>query len=207
MGLMQRGVVMESNKSLIDIEYSDESTADLRGRQSVRTTFRLSERSINALSILAAQLGIKQKSLFDHLIEDVQALRIIASASENLGPQGHRVAKTFVISRKTLENLEQVCSRFHTPRDVLVEFSIERIMPLLSKEKVKHEKRKVLLEELRTFLVQGSQLLNKAAENLGEDDFVFEKVLTMMKSVKNSCDEVESFVRRGERVEEFNGRF
>ena len=42
-------------------------TSDLRGRQSVRATFKLSEGCIEAISIVAAHLGIKQKSLFDHL--------------------------------------------------------------------------------------------------------------------------------------------
>lgn len=195
--------MVKSIKSLIDIEYSDESTADLRGRQSVRTTFKLSERSIHALSILSSQLGIKQKSLFDHLIDDMQALRVIARASEDLDPKEHRVAKTFVISRKTLENLELVCSRFHTPRDVLVEFSIERILPLISKEKEKHEKRKIMAEELRHYLARGSEILERAEETLGEEDPVFEKVLLMMKYVKNICSEVESFVKRGERMEDF----
>jgi hypothetical protein len=195
--------MVKTIKSLIDLEYSDESTADLRGRQSVRTTFKLSERSIHALSILACQLGIRQKSLFDHLIDDMQALQFIAHAAEDADPKEHRVAKTFVISRKTLENLEQVCSRFHTPRDLLVEFSIERILPLISKEKEKHEKRKFLVEELRRYLSDGSELLEKAEENLGEDDPVFEKILIMMKYVKNACSEVESFVKRGERMEDF----
>jgi hypothetical protein len=195
--------MVKTSKTLIDIEYSEESTADLRGRQSVRTTFKLSERSIHALSILACQLGIRQKSLFDHLIDDMQALRVIAHAAEDIDPKEHRVAKTFVISRKTLENLEQVCSRFHTPRDVLVEFSIERILPLISKEKEKHEKRKILVEELRQYLVSGSELLEKAEETLGEDDPVFEKILLMMKYVQNACFEVESFVKKGERMENF----
>ena len=195
--------MVKTNKTLIDIEYSDESTADLRGRQSVRTTFKRSERSIHALSILACQLGIKQKSLFDHLIDDMQALHVIARASEEVDPREHRVAKTFVISRKTLENLEQVCSRFHTPRDVLVEFSIERILPLISKEKEKHEKRKILVEELRHYLSTGSEILEKAEEILGEADPVFEKILMMMKYVKNTCSEVEMFVKRGERMEDF----
>jgi len=43
------------------------TSAELRGRQSVRATFRLSERAIDALSIVSVHLGIKQKSLFDHL--------------------------------------------------------------------------------------------------------------------------------------------
>ncbi len=195
--------MVKSIKSLIDIEYSDESTADLRGRQSVRTTFKLSERSIHALRILAGQLGIKQKSLFDHLIDDIQALHVIAQAAEEVEPKEHRVAKTFVVSRRTLENLERVCSRFHTPRDVLVEFSIERILPLLSKEKEKHEKRKALLENLQRYLVEGSELLEQAEEELGQDDPVFARILTMMRYVKNTYSEVEDFVKRGEIIEDF----
>ncbi len=195
--------MVKSIKSLIDIEYSDESTADLRSRQSVRTTFKLSERSIHALRILACQFGIKQKALFDHLIDDVQALHVIARASEDIDPKEHRVAKTFVVSRKTLENLEQVCSQFHTPRDILVEFSIERILPLLSKEKQKHEKRKALLVDLRRYLAHGGALLERAEEDLGGDDPVFDRILTMMRAVKNAHAEVESFVKRGEGMEDF----
>ncbi|MFO7496112.1 MAG: hypothetical protein R6X05_10835, partial [Desulfobacterales bacterium] len=40
---------------------------DLRGRQSVRATFKLTESCINAIHIVAAHMGIKQKSLFDQL--------------------------------------------------------------------------------------------------------------------------------------------
>jgi len=195
--------MVKSIKSLIDIEYSDESTADLRGRQSVRTTFKLSERSIQALRILASQLGIKQKSLFDHLIDDIQALHVIAKASEDVSLNEHRVAKTFVVSRKTLENLEQVCSRFHTPRDVLVEFSIERILPLLSREKEKHEKRKAILLEFRRFLAHGSTLLEKAEAELGVEDQVFDKILAMMRYVNHTHSEVENYVKRGEMMEDF----
>jgi len=189
--------------SMIDIEYSEKSTADLRGRQSVRTTFKLSERSIHALRILATQFGIKQKSLFDHLIDDIQALHVIAEASEDVDLKEGRVAKTFVVSRRTLENLEQVSNRFHTPRDVLVEFSIERIFPLLSREKKRHEKRKVLLDDLRRYLAHGNALVEKSRDELSEDDPVFDKILAMMRHVKNSYLEVEDFVKRGEMMEDF----
>ena len=40
-------------------------TADLRSRQSVRATFKLTEGCIDAISIVAAHLGIKQKSLIE----------------------------------------------------------------------------------------------------------------------------------------------
>ena len=59
------------------------SAMDLRGRQSVRATFRLSEDCIDAISILAVQLGIKQKSVFDHLMEDDQVLKNVARELRN----------------------------------------------------------------------------------------------------------------------------
>ena len=55
-----------------DIFEPQPTTLELRGRQSVRATFRLSEACIDAISILSAQLGIKQKSVFDHLMEDAR---------------------------------------------------------------------------------------------------------------------------------------
>ena len=59
---------MSSRRKSFEIVMVSESyTADLRGRQSVRTTFKLPARSIDALSLLAGQLGIKQKSIVDHL--------------------------------------------------------------------------------------------------------------------------------------------
>ena len=185
------------------LQYSEESTADLRGRQSVRTTFKLSERSIDALSILAGQLGIKQKSLFDHLIEDTHALHMIASEFENVGQAPQRVAKTYVVSRKTLESLEKVSEQYNTPRDALVEYSIERILPLLVREKEKHSKRKMLMEDLQDYLQRGSALLAQAENDLGGDDPVFVEILSMMRSVNNCCLELQQCVAKGTKIENF----
>jgi hypothetical protein len=185
------------------LQYSEETTADLRGRQSVRTTFKLSERSIDALSILAGQLGIKQKSLFDHLIEDTQALRAIASEFADFGRPSHRVAKTYVVSRRTLENLEKVSEQFNTPRDALVEYSIERILPLLVREKEKHGRRKLLLEELREYMHQGTELLQSVEQDLGPDDPMFVEILNMMRTVGNCCRNLEHCVVKGTKIEQF----
>ena len=93
-------------KSVEFVMLSETYSADLRGRQSVRTTFKLTPRSIDALSLLAGQLGIKQKSIFDHLIDDTRALQALARDLENRAElDQERVPKTYVISRKTLENL------------------------------------------------------------------------------------------------------
>jgi len=195
--------VTERKKTLIHLEITEETSANLRGRQSVRTTFKLSERSIEALSILAGQLGIKQKSLFDHLIEDTKALKTIAEEFDDFSNRLNRIAKTYVVSRKSLENLEKVAMQYHTPRDALVEYSIERILPLLAREKEKHQKRKLLLEELQVYLQSGTELLQQAKGDLGQDDPVFQDILSMMRVVKNCYQGVEQFVVKGSKIENF----
>lgn len=195
--------MIDKRKSLIHLEITEETSADLRGRQSVRTTFKLSERSIDALSILAGQLGIKQKSLFDHLIEDTKALKMIAEEFDDFNSRMHRIAKTYVVSRKSLESLERVSLQYDTPRDALVEYSIERILPLLVREKEKHKKRKLLLEKLKEYLQSGTNLLQQAEDDLGLDDPVFLEMLNMMRVVKNCSQGVEQCVVKGNKIENF----
>lgn len=189
--------------STIYLEISEQSAADLRGRQSVRTTFRLSERTIEALSILARQLGIKQKSLFDHLMDDTNSLKIIAREFEEFRSRKQRVAKTYVVSRKTLETLERISVQYDTPRDALVEYSIERILPLIAREKEKHKTRKLVLAELANYLDQGVGILDKAEKELGQDDPVFQELFQMMRGVENCFKSVETSVSKGAKMETF----
>ena len=95
-----------------DESASEPATLDLRGRQSVRATFRLSEACIEAISILSAQLGIKQKSVFDHLMEDDRVLNNMARDLENTKFDRHeRIQKTFVVSRRSLSFLDMIARR------------------------------------------------------------------------------------------------
>ena len=77
--------------------------------------------------------------------------------------------------------------QYDTPRDALVEYSIERILPLLAREKEKHQRRKLLLRDLHEYLQSGARLLQQAEEDLGQDDPVFQEMLNMMRVVKNCC--------------------
>ncbi|MFT5697576.1 MAG: hypothetical protein ACI8ZB_000424 [Desulforhopalus sp.] len=197
------GEMSEEKTTLIQFEFTETSSADLRGKQSVRTTFKISERAINSLSLLAVQLGIKQKSLFDHLMEDVQALEHIAREFQEFEIRKQRVAKTYVISRKTLEILERISVQYGAPRDALVEYSIERILPLLAKEKEKHEKRKEIAVEVLDYLKDGVALMAAVKVTLGEDDPVFHEVLSMMRGVNNCSENIATLVARGRKIEEF----
>ena len=131
------------------------SSSDLRGRQSVRATFKLSENAINTMSVVAAHLGIRQKSLFDHLIEDTWSLGLIASGVQpDRFSRLKRIQKTYVISRKTLCCLDDASKDFDASRDALVEYSIQRLLPLIEEERERHGKRKEILDEMTEYLKQ-----------------------------------------------------
>ena len=178
--------------------------SDLRGKQSIRATFKLSEKSIEIISVVASRLGIKQKSLFDHLIDDIGSLSHIAKEFEHdTFHDLDRVQKTYVLSRKTLTNLEEVSKKYDAPRDALVEYSIKRLIPVVEEERERHLRRKAVLAEVAEFLGQGEQILENSRDILGEDDFVYEKLETSMKGMLNAYNSIAAFVEKGEMIEDF----
>jgi len=180
------------------------SPEDLRGRQSVRATFKISVKAIEAMSIVAVHLGIKQKSLFDHLIEDARSLSLIAQEIESEKFNTiNRVQKTYVISRKTLSCLEEISKRFKAPRDALVEYSIQRLLPVIAKEREKHRKRKEILRDINAQLENGLIILQNSKALLGENDPVFVRLESAVKALANAQRSIEAFVEKGKIIEEF----
>ena len=180
------------------------STAELRGRQSVRATFKLTAGSIEAISIVASQLGIKQKSLFDHLIENSQALRSIAQGiRQREYKKQNRIQKTYVISRRSLSSLDTVSKSFDAPRDALVEYSVQRLLPIIAKEREKHERRKQVLGEIADHFIEGENLLKKIRGVLGDEDPIYQRIETVMTIYKNAYSNIDSFVERGKIIEDF----
>ena len=180
------------------------TSAELRGRQSVRATFRLSERAIDALSIVSVHLGIKQKSLFDHLIEDSDTLRLIAREIEAYKfQQLNRIQKTYVLSRKTLSSLDRAARSQNAPRDALVEYSIQRLLPIILKEREKHLMRKEILGDLTEFLKEGEKILRKSKDSLGSGDPVYDRLKAAMAGLVNAYRHIDSYVEKGKIIEEF----
>jgi uncharacterized protein (UPF0147 family) len=195
-----------TDKKQVDIRasLSKKSTIDLRGRQSVRATFRLSEACIDAISILAAQLGIKQKSVFDHLMEDDQILKRMARELEGTEfDHRKRVQKTFVISRRSLSFLDEIANMYNAPRDALVEYSVRRLLPIIANERKKHEKRKKLLAEIAGHFTTGENILSKAEATLGKDDPIVNKLQTAMSGYQNALNDMVHFIERGKIIEGF----
>ena len=180
------------------------STGDLRGKQSVRATFKLSPRAISAINVMSVHLGIKQKSLFDHLVDDEVALDEISRriADDALATM-KRVQKTYVLSRSTLACLDRAVKTFGAPRDALVEFSIQRLLPLIEQERQRHERRKEVLEQFQRHMRQGDALLAQARKRLGEDDPVCDRIESALQASVQAYRHISQFIEKGSVIEDF----
>jgi len=180
------------------------SSSDLRGKQSVRATFKLTEKSIHAISIVSVHLGIKQKSLFDHLIEDKKCLKLIAGEiKDEVFSKLNRIQKTYVLSRRTLLSLDQTAKSLNARRDAIVEYSIQRLIPIIAEEKEKHRKRKIIFNEMTKHLEHGKKILQKSVKLLGKDDPVYCKFESVIAACTSAYNNIDSFIEKGEIIEEF----
>lgn len=180
------------------------SCSDLRGKQSVRGTFKLTERAISTLSIVASHLGIKQKSLFDHLIDDIQSLSLIAkNIQKEKFEKLNRVQKTYVLSRKTMVCLSKASEQYDAPRDALVEYSIQRLLPVLEEERERHLKRKTVQNEILNYLFEGEKLLKQSIALLGEEDPVISRFKNAVDAGKNAQRDIQDFIEKAKNIEEF----
>lgn len=180
------------------------SAKGLQGRQSVRATFRLPEEIIQLLGVMARQLGLQQKSLFDQLIEDSEVLRQVASTRHLFRPApGRRRQKTYVLSKRSLEILDRVARREDIPRDVLVEISIQRLLPVLSMEQEKHGKRVELQKKFNILRSQFLRLAADADQELGEDDQAVRLLQEVCDVLENSFSGLATVVEKGKAIEQF----
>lgn len=178
---------------------------DLRGRQSVRATFKLTNDCIEAISIVAAQLGIKQKSLFDHLFQDTDALSTIARKYSNARFHSvNRVQKTYVMSRNSLLSLEDVAKHFNAPRDMLIEISVQGLLPVITSERQRYAKRKAVFSRIKRHLDEGRRLLEEAYSELGEEDPLTDRLTAAMGMYESAFKQMSHFMERGKSIEAFD---
>ncbi len=175
----------------------------LKGMQSVRATFTLPKQSIDLLSVVSSQLGVKQKSIFDHLVEDEKRLgRIADQAQKYRTEEKKRRQKTFVLSKNSLSTLEALARTHKLPRDVLVEYFIRQLRPVVDAEKKRHENRKVLLREMQKVGEKGRELTETARQLVGEDDTLCQGINTVMTLFNRQIKDLEVMIRKGQCMEE-----
>ena len=199
---------MNSDEKASDLEefgdISRSAFADLKGRKSVRATFKLTSDCIEAISIVAGQLGIKQKSLFDHLFQDTGTLGEIAQKFRNARLQKvNRIQKTYVMSRNALVSLEDAAEHFNASRDALIELSVQRLLPIIASEQRQHEKRKALFSKIQQHLEKGRQLLKETYAELGEEDPMTDRLSTAIGTYESAYKQMAALMERGRNIEEF----
>ncbi len=182
----------------------DLTVDDLKKKQSVRATFKLPHQTILLLNAVARQLGIKQKSLFDQLVKDPENLTELARrAEEFVGNQSDRRQKTFVISRDSLLLINKTVKKENISRDLLVEASIGRLLPIIDKELETHRRRKSLLAEMKENLRQQELTLRRAEKQLGGRDLLFEVLEAQVQLARKNILEMDALVERGAAMEDW----
>lgn len=182
------------------------TSTSLKKKQSVRATFRLPDEIINLLSVVASQLGLKQKSLLDQLVEDKELLgRLVEKniAAEDIERKEVR-PKTFVVSRNSLHTLDNIAREKNIPRDLLVEISIRRLVPVLNSEHEKQTKRKRIHEDAEAFFRLGEKLLQKASRLLGKEDDYYTLLRHTIEFCKENERELKSIVDKGNAMDDFD---
>jgi uncharacterized protein (UPF0147 family) len=172
------------------------SAKQLKGKQSVRATFRLSDQMIELLKVAAAHLEVQQKSLIDELVQSRETLDQIASESQDVSQTvQERRQKTFVLSRNALNLLDDISNKYNLSRDYLVELCIGRLIPFVDAEQQKHEQRRQLIKDVDHYLDEGIKLLDKADGMLEKDDRFRLKLENIINYTERNVDELRKFVK------------
>jgi len=180
------------------------SMFDLRGKQSVRATFKLSQKAIDSIGLVAIHMGIKQKSLFDHIIEDMAALDDLAKTIHiRQFNKIHRRQKTFVLSRKTIDALAAISETYGMPRDALVEYSVKKLESVILAEKLRHEERKKLQKKMIAHFETGEALYKNAIDILGQEDPFCRRVEKAIAMARRTTQEVNEFLEKSKVLEDF----
>jgi hypothetical protein len=181
------------------------TTLALKGKQSVRTSFKLSEACIHAITIVATQLGIKHRSLFDYLIEDTELLQSIAGEIVNGDSLGdHGIQKSYIISRESLSALDRLCEKLKISRDALIERSVRRLLPIIEKEIESHRRRKRIFELVDSHCQDGRKVLDQIKESVGVDDPIYKAYLSTVASCKQVKTQIHGIISRGKVIEGFD---
>jgi hypothetical protein len=183
------------------------SAADLRGRQSIRVSFRLTPKCIEAMNILGSHLRLKPKSLFDHMVQEPDTLAAIATKTKATIPEDlPRLVKTYVISRDAAEVLDRVAQARKISRDTLVETSVQHLMPLIHKAQVRHSARKTMVSKMEHHLAGGKALLEDMIAELGENDPMCDKMKLVMATYDKAFANISAFIAKGANIEGFDAR-
>jgi len=181
------------------------TTLALKGKQSVRTSFKLPEISIQAINIVTTQLGIKHRSLFDFLVEDTDILEAIA---KEIGRKNHNkdkgIQKNFIVSRESLLVIDEMCEKLQVSRDTLIELSVRRLLPIIEKEMESHRNRVAIFELVQNHYKDSRKVLKQIKECVGEEDPIYKIYQNTVNICKQVKTQVNDTISKGKVLEGFD---
>ncbi len=181
------------------------SAMALKGKQSVRTSFKLSDACIHAISIVTTQLGIKHRSLFDYLVEDAESLETIAKeiVNRNHTPDGG-IQKSYIISRGALSILDTKCQRLNISRDALIELSVRRLLPIIEKEIESQRRRKDMFELVQNHYQDTKTVMGRIKDTVGVEDPIYKAFQNTLTTCKLVRAQINDIIVKGKVMEEFD---
>ena len=194
-----------SQKAKTSLNLPKMSSTALKGKQSVRTSFKLSEGCIQAINIVATQLGIKHRSLFDYLVEDTDSLETLAKEIVDKNPTNDKGSqKSFIVSRETLQVIDSLCEKLKISRDTLIELSIRRLLPIIEKEMEGHRKRKELFDLVDKQYQDSKKVLDMIKKSVGAQDPAYKAYQSTVASCKQVKKQFQEIISKGKVIEGFD---
>ena len=108
-----------------------------------------------------------------------------------------------MLSRNSLTALDLVARTHGLARDLLVEISISRLLPVLSAEQERQQNRKAVLVELEEYWQEGRVLLARAGERLGSEDPATRQLAALVGQCERVVRELRDQVERGRAMEDY----
>lgn len=195
----------KAGKKSLKLTLPKMTTLALKGKQSIRVSFKLPPACIQAINIVATQLGIKHKSLFDYLLQDKDSLEAIAEEIvRRKHTQNEGIPKTYIISRESLLTLDTMTQKLNISRDALIELSVQRLLPIIEKERESHRKRKHMIDLVQNHYKDSKKILDQIKESVGTEDPIYKAFQNTMATCEQVKTQIDDIVVKGKVVEDFD---
>jgi len=171
------------------------SKTSLSAKQSVRTTFRLSESGSDAIDWLIKTNSLKPKEVFDLICSNESLVEFAIEATKKNKKSGstNRTRKTFVISKRVLRLLNKLSEEQEVSRDLIVENLILLFRALLEKhseeEKKKEEKAHAIISD---FWGRAEEVEKQLKELLDDDSPILDRFGLVVVVIMNLALAIES---------------
>lgn len=164
----------EPTSKEMEVTLKEELNFKLHKPQSVRTTFRLSQRGHHAIKKLSDFQGVKKADVFGMLISLYEVLKEKGKDMSSLLKAENRETsrRTYVLEKNVLSKLNAISNREKISRDLIVDNLSVLLEGLLDQELFEKQKkyRHILENDIYPIWKRAEEIEKKLKEKLGEDD-------------------------------------